>query len=69
MSSQKQYRSDAGRGQHPYAQGFYAGMDKKDLQKNPYDEKAEGAAHLDWLDGIICWLECCEAQTYEDDRL
>lgn len=66
------YRQDAGRGDHPYAQGFYAAMDSYDKEagyKNPYDEKTESEAYMLWEDGTETFISCCLPLDYEDVRL
>ncbi len=66
-----QYRTDAGRGDHPYAQGFYAAMDNYDKQKrykNPYNKETESEAYSLWENGDETFISCCLPLDYEDTR-
>lgn len=63
------YRPEAGRGDHPYAQGFYAAMDsygdKKDYT-NPYNQTTERESYMLWEDGTETFFSCCVPLDYGD---
>lgn len=64
------FQSEYGRGDSPYAQGFYAAMDTYDKvpAENPYTGEFEGEAKQLWNDGWDTFISCCLPLDYEDVR-
>jgi len=66
------HRPEFGRGDHPYAQGFYAAWDsnnnKKLIPDNPYVGEFEGPSHALWNEGRDTFIDCCLPREAEDER-